>query len=168
MNEDRGRLGTSARSGDLRFGGSQGATAVEYALIVALVAVVIIVAVALLGTRLSALLSGAADSLDGATVATLPGAPGLAGVNYQDSRGREATRLIFSAPDGGDPITGFIVQRANERGGNSCAGVTWNSFNGSATSPLDTGRRQDDCWRVAAVNGVGQGPWSSSLYYNPA
>ena len=41
----------------------QGATAVEYGLMVALIAIVIIVAVALLGTNLSTLFSNAATSV---------------------------------------------------------------------------------------------------------
>jgi len=46
---------------------TKGATAVEYGLLVALIAVVIIVAVTLLGTRLSALFTSVAGSVGAAT-----------------------------------------------------------------------------------------------------
>ena len=49
---------------DARFGGSEkGATAVEYGLIVALIAVVIIVAVGLIGTNLNAIFNFIAGKL---------------------------------------------------------------------------------------------------------
>jgi len=47
----------------LKWRSEEGATAVEYGLLVALIAVVIIVAVTLLGTRLSAIFNSAANSL---------------------------------------------------------------------------------------------------------
>jgi len=50
-----------ARARDLR--SEHGATAVEYGLMVALIALVIIVAVALLGTNLSTLFNNAANSV---------------------------------------------------------------------------------------------------------
>ncbi len=47
----------------LKWRSEEGATAVEYGLLVALIAVVIIVAVTLLGTRLSAIFNSTANSL---------------------------------------------------------------------------------------------------------
>jgi len=47
----------------LKWRSEEGATAVEYGLLVALIAVVIIVAVTLLGTRLSAIFNNTANSL---------------------------------------------------------------------------------------------------------
>jgi len=46
-----------------RINNDRGATAVEYGLMVALIAIVIIVAVSLLGTNLSTLFNGAATSI---------------------------------------------------------------------------------------------------------
>ena len=48
----------------------EGVTAIEYGLIAALIAVVIIVAVALVGTRLTCIFNRVADCLRGATVGT--------------------------------------------------------------------------------------------------
>ncbi len=51
------------KQGDLRSSSDRGATAVEYGLIVALIAVVIIVAVALLGNNLLGVFNKAASSI---------------------------------------------------------------------------------------------------------
>lgn len=48
-----------------RFGREDGATAVEYGIMVALIAVVIIVAVTALGTNLSTMFQNTADCVDG-------------------------------------------------------------------------------------------------------
>ena len=140
----------------------------EVVVIVGLVLVAAVVVVVVTRTGASSLTSSTTEQLTGAVYASLPGKPGLTATDYADASGKSATRLIFSAPDGGGPITGFVVARAKERSGNSCVRVSWRTFADAAKSPLDTGRRQGDCWRVAAVNAVGQGPWSSGLYYNPA
>ncbi len=49
-----------------RFGGTEGATAVEYGIMVALIAVVIIFAVTALGGNLSTLFQEVADTIGGA------------------------------------------------------------------------------------------------------
>ncbi len=59
----RTHIAVSLLREDVRQARDRGATAVEYGLLVALIAVVIIVAVTLLGTRLSAIFRGVGNSL---------------------------------------------------------------------------------------------------------
>ena len=80
MERDSGNTGK-------RFGrafGEAGATAVEYAILVGAVAVVIVVGVTSLGSSVQALFGGAADALDGVTVVAggdLAPTPGSGGVD---------------------------------------------------------------------------------------
>ena len=53
-------------------GRKEGATMVEYALLVALIALVAAVDIQVLGTGLSSMFSDIGDSVDGATVPTIP------------------------------------------------------------------------------------------------
>jgi len=140
----------------------------EFVVVAGLVVVGAVVVVLVARTGASSLFSSKTELLTGEVYASLPGKPGLTATDYEGSSGASATRLIFSASNGGGSIIGFVVARAKERSGNSCMRVSWRTFDDSAASPLDTGRRQGGCWRVAAVNEVGQGPWSSGLYHDPA
>ena len=187
----------------------RGVTAVEYALIIGLVAVVITVGVSLVGSGLTSLFSGAAAKVvaggdeapaDPCTDLTATGTPaptcdsgsgialwtcesghsvsddgayvtcivdtGIPGVpSLSASKHESHTRLTFAADDGGSPITGFVVERADDDDDGCGGSLVWATVTGSGASPFGTSFDGDNCWRVAAVNGVGQGPWSSILYH---
>jgi titin len=148
-------------------------------LIIALVGVVIITGVSLLGGQLSSVFGRTAASLGAAgaggavapapvvpPAATVPGT--VSGVSASSSSVNDGkTVLDWSAPStGGSPITGYSVYRADEGSGNSCPSTGYSSVASSVTPPFNTGDDHDNCWRVAAVNAVGEGLPSTAVYHD--